>query len=405
MSRFLFVVPPLTGHTNPAVGVASELVGRGHEVAWVAHGAVVGHLLPAGAHVYDPGDAFLHRAAELLDEREKLRGAAALRFLWQEFLCPLALDMAPVMSSAAQDFEPDVIVTDQQALAGAIVADRLGLRWATSATTPAEFLDPLALMPKVAEWITTAWTELQRQIGLPDDLVGRQDPRFSPYLILAYTTDAITGPVPPFGHLAFVGPVLNGRPDDRPFPWAFLDGHEVNVLISLGTVSDSVGDRFLHAAIEAAADQPYGAIVVGRPDLVAGRLPANVVVCESVPQLALLGRVDAVVSHGGHNTVSEALSHGLPLVVAPIRDDQPIVASQVVRAGAGVRVSFPRVTAPELRDAIAEILDNETYREAAGRIGDSFAAAGGALTAADRLEALLAEAPRGDRAVAQPIPV
>ena len=31
MSRFLFVVPPLTGHVNPTIPVGRELAGRGHD--------------------------------------------------------------------------------------------------------------------------------------------------------------------------------------------------------------------------------------------------------------------------------------------------------------------------------------------------------------------------------------
>ena len=31
MARFLFVVPPMTGHTNPTLAVAAELTLRGHE--------------------------------------------------------------------------------------------------------------------------------------------------------------------------------------------------------------------------------------------------------------------------------------------------------------------------------------------------------------------------------------
>ena len=45
----------------------------------------------------------------------------------------------------------------------------------------------------------------------------------------------------------------------------------------------------------------------------------NVLVRPSVPQLELLPHLDAVVCHAGHNTVCEALAHGVPLVVAPIR--------------------------------------------------------------------------------------
>jgi MGT family glycosyltransferase len=108
-----------------------------------------------------------------------------------------------------------------------------------------------------------------------------------------------------------------------------------------------------------------------------------------VPQLALLPHMSAVVCHGGHNTVCEALAHGLPLVVTPMRDDQPIIAQQVATAGAGIRLRFDRLGATELRDAVRAVLDDPSYRAAAATVRDSFTAAGGAVTAADRLEELL----------------
>ena len=113
------------------------------------------------------------------------------------------------------------------------------------------------------------------------------------------------------------------------------------------------------------------------------------VVRSRVPQLAVLQRVQAVVSHAGHNTVCESLAAGLPLVVAPIRDDQPVVADQVVRAGAAVRVKFSRVRAEALREAIHQVLTDADLRAAARRISTSFAAAGGAPAAASALEALV----------------
>ncbi|HEX8935250.1 MAG TPA: nucleotide disphospho-sugar-binding domain-containing protein, partial [Pseudonocardiaceae bacterium] len=99
--------------------------------------------------------------------------------------------------------------------------------------------------------------------------------------------------------------------------------------------------------------------------------------------------LDAVVSHAGHNTVCEALAYGVPLVLAPIRDDQPVIARQVTDAGAGVRVRFGRVGTTELQEAITTVLDDPSYRGAARRVQASFAAAGGAATAADHLEKLL----------------
>jgi UDP:flavonoid glycosyltransferase YjiC (YdhE family) len=113
-------------------------------------------------------------------------------------------------------------------------------------------------------------------------------------------------------------------------------------------------------------------------------------VAERVPQLALMNHVDAVISHGGHNTVCEALAHGLPLVVTPIRDDQPIIAQQVVSAGAGVRLKYTRVRAGEIRTALDSVLHTPDYAANARRVQESFRAAGGASAAADHLEAVAA---------------
>jgi UDP:flavonoid glycosyltransferase YjiC (YdhE family) len=118
--------------------------------------------------------------------------------------------------------------------------------------------------------------------------------------------------------------------------------------------------------------------------------PPNVLMLPSVPQLALMPHLDAVVTHGGHNTVCEALAHGLPLVVAPIRDDQPTVAAQVVAAGAGVRLTYSRARAADIRSALESVLDEPEYAAAAELVRESFLAAGGAAAAADRLEKVVA---------------
>jgi MGT family glycosyltransferase len=128
-------------------------------------------------------------------------------------------------------------------------------------------------------------------------------------------------------------------------------------------------------------------ILVAPPDVVDSP-PDHMLVREYVAQLDLLPYLHAVVSHAGHNTVCEALAHGVPLVVAPIRDDQPVVASQVTDSGAGIRVHFGRVGSTELRTAITTVLDDPSYGAAARRVQTSFATAGGATVAADHLEKL-----------------
>ncbi|TCO44978.1 MGT family glycosyltransferase [Kribbella antiqua] len=375
MSRYLFVVPPLFGHINPLVGVAAELIARGHEVAWAGHPELVRRLAAADAQV------FACDVPSEVDRPAELKGPAALQFLWESFLIPLAEVMADGVRTAISSFEPDVVVADQQAVAGGLMADGLGLPWVTSATTSAELIDPLASMPKVAAWLDGLLNDLRGRIG-----GGAADPRFSPYGILAFTTRELLGEVEVERDAWLVGPSITQRPA-ADFPWEWLEPGTLTVLVSLGTANDDAGARFLTAAVDALAQLPVRAIIVD-PAAVLAETPSNILVRRHVPQLQLLPHLDAVICHAGHNTVCESLWHGVPLVVAPIRDDQPIVATQVVNAGAGVRLRFTRSTPAHLAKAVEAVLTNPTYRESAARIAHSFQTAGGAQAAAGHLEKL-----------------
>lgn len=386
MSRFLFVVPPLTGHINPVVGVAAELTARGHRVAWACSDpALVARLAGPAA-----GPVLACAGAPQGERPAELRGPEALKFLWEWYLLPLAEAMVPGVRAAVEAFRPDVVVADQQAFAGALVAERLGLPWATSATTSAEFTDPLAGLPKVAEWLRRRLAALREAVGDP---AGTADPRFSPHLVLAFSTPELAGP----GHdgVCWVGPSVTSRPSAAGFPWEWLDPGRGAVLVTLGTANADVGGRFLDVcrnALRERADRVQAVIVDPGGTLPGHDEDKDVLIVPSVPQLALLERgVDAVVCHAGHNSVCEALWHATPLVVAPIRDDQPVVAGQVVAAGAGVRVRFGRVTARQLGEAVDSVLDDPGHRAAAGRIGTAFRAAGGAPAAAARLDELARE--------------
>ncbi|MDQ0932639.1 glycosyltransferase [Streptomyces turgidiscabies] len=404
MSRYLFVVPPLVGHINPAVGVAAELAARGHESAWAcADPGLVKRLAGQDATVFPcagpvPGTGDGVRPPDM-------RGPEALKFLWERFLAPLAEEMAAGVAAAVGEFAPDAVVADQQALAGGLVAEQLGLPWATSATTSAEFTDVLSGMPKVAEWLDELLAGLRIRIGDP---ASTADPRFSPHLVLAFSTPEFVGQDARTGdQIRYVGPSVADRPAPPGFPWDWLDPARPTTLVTLGTANTGVGARFLTeclAATRERADRMQTVIVDPAGTLASTRDGAGasddkgVLIVPSVPQLPLLERVDAVVCHAGHNTVCEALWHGVPLVVAPIRDDQPVIAGQVVDAGAGIRVRFGRVTAPKLGAAIDAVLHEPGYRFAAARIRTAFRAAGGAVAAATHLEQLAIGAPAKETA-------
>jgi UDP:flavonoid glycosyltransferase YjiC (YdhE family) len=408
VTRFLLVVPPLVGHTNPLLGVAAELTRRGHEVAWCGYGEMIRRLAGEDAVVHETQ---LPDTGVLRERPPKLTGPAAFQFLWEDFFAPLAELMAPGVDKAVREYRPDVVVTDQHAVAGALVAERHGVPYVTSVTTSAELTDPLSSMPKVDAWLKGIFAGLRKQFG---DVARDDDPRFSPHGVIAFTGRALLGDAElPWPGVHLVGPAVARRPAADAartgFPFDALDPDRRKVLVTLGTANLDAGGRFLREAVSALdmlRDTVQGVIVDPGGLLASGdgdasgdgtasesggeepRLPdvPGLLVREYVPQLELLPHMDAVVCHGGHNTVCESLWHGLPLVVAPIRDDQPIVAQQVADTGAGLRVRFNRVDAARLARSVEAVLDrSQGHRAAAETVGRSFRAAGGAERAADHL--------------------
>ncbi|WP_345024326.1 glycosyltransferase [Actinomadura keratinilytica] len=386
-SRFLFAVPPLTGHITPTVAVAAELTRRAHRVAWVGPRAAVEPLVPRNARVYPAGDEVAAPRSDLPDEPHI---PSALRSLWEDLIVPLGHAMMPGVETAIDRFRPDVVVSDQQVLAAPVAARLRGLPWATSAATPFEFARPLRDAPDEEERIRELIGDFQLDHGIEDLL----DPRFSDHLVLVFATGALIGDTSVFpDRFAFVGPVPP-RPRGGDFPWEWLDGRPA-VLVTPGAGAgaghDAAAARFLRVAAEDVAALTVRAVFAAPPDAVP-EPPPNALVRPDVPQPALLERMAAgraaVVCPGGHDAVCAGLAHGLPLVVAPIRHDQPVIARLVAEAGAGIAVGFGRAAPVELRAALGAVLTDDAHRAAAVRIQDSFAAAGGAAAAADRLEKL-----------------
>jgi zeaxanthin glucosyltransferase len=376
VARFLFVVLPLPSHFHAALAVGQALTVGGHQVAWCGPESDLRAFVGPDAVVYPTGKRYYREYAE--------SGMAALRVLWTGYLVPFNRFILGPVEQAVAAYRPDVLVADQYALAGALVADRSGLCWASLCLSTLE-LTPPAEPTELAGFVATQLEKIRGWRAGADDL----DLRFSPYLNIALTTAVLTGSALLPAHTVLVGPALGARPTDPDFAWPDWDPTRQHLLVTVGTLSDHVAADFYRrmvVALEPLAGRVQ-AVFVAPADAVVDA-PAHILVRDRVPMLDLLSRLDAVVCHAGMGTVTEALAHGVPLVLAPIRHDQPVVAGQVVAAGAGIAVSFADATPVDLTAAVTAVLDEPRYRDQARRVGDSFAAAGGAPAAAVRLAAL-----------------
>ncbi|WP_202703208.1 glycosyltransferase [Flavobacterium sp. UGB4466] len=388
MAKFVFVVPPLTGHVNPTLSIGAELLERGHKVAWISLDQNLESKLPAGGQLlliqYDQTDEEKRESEHYLDiiSKKVVYGIDSIKFLYEEVLIPLNRHCYNGIVKLLEAYEPDLVIGDHQLFAAAIAAKKVNRPYATSVTAPAA-IKIISELPKVHEWEVNQILALQEELGVKEN----QSLACSDLLTLVLTSQYFFGEMDLNSNYQFTGPVVTERRISSTFDWERLKSNpRKKILVSIGTTFDHEHKKaFFQKVIDAFQEEDLTVVVVSDPDLF-DLWPENFMVYAQIPQLDLLPHLDAVVCHGGHNTVSEALSHGLPLVVIPIAYDQSHVAGRVVRTGAGERLNFNRFKANHLKNSVHDILNNPQYREAALKVRQSFIDAGGTKTAADLLE-------------------
>ncbi|KPI98725.1 UDP-glucuronosyltransferase 2B15 [Papilio xuthus] len=94
--------------------------------------------------------------------------------------------------------------------------------------------------------------------------------------------------------------------------------------------------------------------------------PANVHILKWAPQQSILAHPNCVlfITHGGMLSVTEAVHFSVPFIGLPVFYDQNFNVAKSVQRGFAIKVSLSLNLAVELKDAVQEILNNNTYREA-----------------------------------------
>lgn len=107
-------------------------------------------------------------------------------------------------------------------------------------------------------------------------------------------------------------------------------------------------------------------LATGSADVSAlGELPDRWLVRPYLPQIACLAHADLAVTHGGNNSLTECLHHGVPMIVLPFSTDQFAGAAAIERHGSGV-VLDPNTGSPaELEAAVDQVLTGAHGRTAA----------------------------------------
>jgi zeaxanthin glucosyltransferase len=381
--RVLFCVIPEKGHINPYIGPAQALRDSGVEVIVHAAADISPQLRAAGLDNFvgprdhPPSDA--HRGAEFAAH---VRDSAWLR----EWIKALLVDAASAAVEPTQALlravQPDVVVLDPMLYAVVIACCIEGVPWAavSNSLNPVLTDDIDSELLRTVRWLAPQREALFAKYGLAPRFRGCDV--LSPHLTIAFTTSALVGTVP---GVALVGPSLprTRRGDETAFPWERLDSNLPIVYMSLGSQIYH-HPRLFRQAIDAVRGKPVQLVLsasdlANSPEL--GELPSNVMACGYVPQLQLLGRAAAFITHGGANSVMEAIACSVPLLVGPICNDQFHQAHFVLRAGIGRTFDPDATSADALWEAIEALVSDGPVRQRMAEVARSYQCDGAGETA------------------------
>ena len=386
--HFAFLVPAAPGHTYPALPIAEELVRRGHRVSFATSERMAPVARASGVEPFvlpdEPPTARLSGTEFTADEL-----AAML-----EGVLDHARTCFPGLEEHFRADTPDVVCFDSVDPTGRMLADKLSVPCA-------------ALVPNLASDENRAFSETfvpesfdfrnprllrlfrdMREFAVEHGLEDVPDPMSG--AMAERNIVLVPREFQPNGtrfdeRFFFVGPSLGlrGKADE----WRPADPGARLVYISLGTAFNE-RPEFFRACLDAFRDGRWQvAMSVGdrvRPDEL-GDIPPNVEVRSHFPQLSVLRRADAFITHAGMNSTMEALHLGVPTVAVPQVAEQKTNALRLQELGLG-RYLAGDPAADALREAVDAVADDADVRTNLDRMREVIRGSGGAGAAADVLE-------------------
>jgi UDP:flavonoid glycosyltransferase YjiC (YdhE family) len=310
----------------------------------------------------------------------------------------------------------DLIVTSDLAVAGAILAQKTGLAWASQVLSPLSFLSaydesvlpPIpwlrhlhALGPRIYGRILGLARHAARRAAAPVnafrrslDLAPVRDPFFddkhSPRLVLAMFSRVIAEPRPDWPPQTVLTGYAFYDEDEAALPsemTAFLDAGAPPIVFTLGSAAVfDPGAFFIESAAAAGALRRRAILLVGPEP---GPVPAaaeDLGIFPYAPFSKLFPRAAAIVHQGGSGTTAQAMRAGRPMVIVPYAHDQPDNALRVSKLGISRTVRRRDYSADAVRRELDGLLTDPMVPGRCAAVREQLAHENGAARAASEIE-------------------
>jgi rhamnosyltransferase subunit B len=218
VSRIVVTTIGSLGDLHPKIAIALELRKRGHTVIFATHKGYQAKIEALGFEFHEMRPDGTDNPLEIAQMTDAKTGS---EYVVRNWLLPNLRETYTDLMITAKG--ADFIIAGEIVYAARLVAEKLGIRWASSALQPFSFFsayDPpvLSLFPflaklrplgvtvnrgviNFAKFVTKSWAEpihqLRKELKLPE-LAGNPliDDKFSPYLVLAMFSPVLAKPQP-----------------------------------------------------------------------------------------------------------------------------------------------------------------------------------------------------------------
>jgi MGT family glycosyltransferase len=418
---FLFMPESAYGPTNNCIGIGKQLERRGHRVVFAAEASWKGRLEPLGfeedlvdlapptGDEQDAGQFWTDFVTETSPEFRKPtieQLDTFIRPVWAS-LVDGAKYCEPRLREILDRANPDVIVEDNVSAFPALLMH--GAPWVRiMSCNPLEMKDP-DLPPTFSGYPTDdrtgreefraeydrthrelwsrfdTWVREQGAPPLPDlEFIHESD-----HLNLSIYPEAAdylrSEPLAPTWH----GLESSVRDTEEPWkvPEGLRDGDGSLIYLSLGSLGSADVD-LMRRLVDILSKTRHRYVVSKGPRADEYELAENMWGDARVPQTSIIPEVDLVITHGGNNTVTEALHFGRPMVVLPLFWDQYDNAQRLDELGFGVRLATYDFVDEELSTAIDGLLEDKVLRASLDALGERIRETEGIRHAADLIEDL-----------------
>ncbi|CCD65240.1 UDP-glucuronosyltransferase [Caenorhabditis elegans] len=195
-------------------------------------------------------------------------------------------------------------------------------------------------------------------------------------LVIVNSNELYDLPRPTLAKVINIGGLGVGFDSAKPLTGEFKKISETGnglIVFSFGSVAAAheMPLAWKNSLLEAFASLPdYQFVMRYEGDDLKDRLPENVHLSKWLPQKDLLlhEKTKAFITHGGYNSLQEAISAGVPLITIALMGDQPKNSQIAKKHGFAVNIEKGTISKETVVEALREILENDSYKQKVTRL-------------------------------------